>query len=345
MDCEIMQKLRREKQLWELYTRREEYDPPALDKHKRFSHALSENKNIFEPTVSEYLMENGLRPQYPENKDFAVCLTHDVDVIYPPRLYSAKIMLKSLFRPDLKDSFRYACCAADKKHTPLKNFREIRRLEEKYGAKSTFFFLAPEKTSLDSNYVIDELREELREIRAAGWGIGLHGGYDSYNNLDAITNEKERLENALGEKVVGYRNHFLRFKVPGTWENLSRAGFKYDSTLGYADMPGFRNGMCHPHKPFNLETNKEIDITEIPLTIMDGTFFDYMKLGCGEAWQLTKKLMDKTAKLKGVITILWHNTHMTGERLKLYEKILSYGKERNAWMTSGEEIVKNLEAQ
>ena len=132
----------------------------------------------------------------------------------------------------------------------------------------------------------------------------------------------------------------MKFKVPDTWELLSEAGFKYDTTFGYADCVGFRNGMCHPFKPFNLNTNKEIDILEISLTIMDCTLFDYMKQDMKGAWEVTKLLIDIVERYNGVITILWHNTYMIGENLKIYEKILEYCYEKGAWMTSGEEIEK-----
>jgi hypothetical protein len=96
--------------------------------------------------------------------------------------------------------------------------------------------------------------------------------------------------------------------------------------------------MCHPFKPYDLKAGREIDILEIPLTIMDGTLDQYMRLDAGKAWEVTRRLIDATERCHGVITILWHNTYMEGERLKFYEKILGYCKERGAWMASGEEI-------
>jgi peptidoglycan/xylan/chitin deacetylase (PgdA/CDA1 family) len=120
--------------------------------------------------------------------------------------------------------------------------------------------------------------------------------------------EKKILEDIIGKKIVGYRNQYLKFKIPDTWEMLSEAGFKYDTTFGYADCAGFRNGMCHPFKPFNLNTGKEIDILEIPLVIMDCTLLrDYMRLDFERAWKLTKLLINRVEQYNGVITILWHN--------------------------------------
>jgi len=41
---------------------------------------------------------------------------------------------------------------------------------------------------------------------------------------------------------------------------------------------------------------------------------------------------------EGAIAVLWHNTSMFGEKLKLYEKMLRYCRERGAWMTSCYEL-------
>jgi hypothetical protein len=76
--------LDRNSELWDTFSRKEEYAPAKLDKHQRFNYANSKNKNALEPVVSEFLVSNGLNVEYPDNKRFAVCLTHDIDDIYPP---------------------------------------------------------------------------------------------------------------------------------------------------------------------------------------------------------------------------------------------------------------------
>jgi hypothetical protein len=80
----MIEKLKQNQELWDLFTRKEEYNPEQLDKYNRFTYAFSSYKNILEPKVSKFLVKNGLETDYPENKKFAVCLTHDVDEIYPP---------------------------------------------------------------------------------------------------------------------------------------------------------------------------------------------------------------------------------------------------------------------
>ncbi len=316
-------------QLFDLFTKKEEYNSPVLDKFQRFPYYLSKHSNILKPEVSEFLVNNGFKVEYPEKRKFAVCLTHDIDKIKSTKFTTFINNIKFLMRKSTKLN-------------PLLNFKDIMALEEKYDAISSFYFLAQNKEDLDFNFKVEEIEYEIAKISDGGWEVGLHGGHEAYKNLDQIKKEKNYLERVIGRKVTGYRNHYLKFKVPDTWEILSKAGFKYDTTFGYADCVGFRNGMCHPFKPFNLNTNKEIDILEIPLTIMDCTFYDYMRLDIKGAWDITKSLIDTVEKYNGVITILWHNTYMFGENLKFYEKILKYCSEKGAWITSGEEIEKMI---
>ncbi len=334
--------LQQNPEIWRLFTCAEEYNETFRDGYDRFPHYMSSNRAPFQPRASQYLVEKGYHAKYPDDQPFAVCLTHDIDVVYRSVLSKGYATLFSLKNGDLARAFVNARQVRSKK-IPLCNFKEIMALEEKYGARSSFYFLALAPGDQGYAYDIRNLEGEIGMIADAGWEVGLHGGHRAYCDLHSLVTEKQRLEAVLGQPVIGYRNHYLRFRVPETWEHLSRAGFRYDATFGYADCVGFRNGMCHPFKPYDLRAGREIDILEIPLVIMDGTLDSYMRLDAEKAWEIIRQLIDVTERCHGVITILWHNTYMEGERLKLYERILQYCREKGAWMTSGEEILAAFE--
>lgn len=351
MDSRFHHKLKQDKELWDLFTRKEEYSPLFLDKHRRFPYYLSNNRSILEPIVSTFLVENGFVVEYPEDKRFAVCLTHDVDVVYFSKVDIGFYATRSLLRRKIKSALKtYPKMIG--KWKLLWNFKDIMELEEKYDAKSSFYFLALHQEDSDFNYEIEDLENELGNIADNGWEVGLHGGHNAPYSLDEIKEEKQRLERVLGKKLIGYRSHFLRFRIPTTWELLGRAGFKYDTTFGYVGMLGFRNGMCHPFKPFSLNTDKEIEILEIPLNIQDVTLGErYMKLDANVALEVIKHVIDTVEKLGGVVTIVWHNNRLLNEDFgtldfdedfnrRFYEHILKYSYEKNAWITSGEEIWK-----
>jgi len=336
----MIEELKQNEELWDLFSKKEEYNLTFTDQYDRFPYYLSSQRNIFDPSVSRFLVENGLHPEYPDGKKFAVCLTHDIDVIYPEKIYTIIGTAKAFAKGNLTDAIKTPFCRICKKFNPCWNFREIMELEAKYNAKSSFYFLALRPGEKDFNYEIEDLEAELKYISTHGWEVGLHGGHESYRSLEDIKEKKQRLEKVLGKEIIGYRNHYLRFKVPDTWELLSKANFKYDTTFGYSDCAGFRNGMCHPFRPYNINTGKQIDIIELPLIVMDRTLLkSYMRLDVKTAWELTKSLVDKVEQYNGVITILWHNnTSIDGEGLKYYEKFLKYVSGKKAWLASGEEI-------
>jgi peptidoglycan/xylan/chitin deacetylase (PgdA/CDA1 family) len=330
--------------LFDIYTSKEEYQG-RRDKLGRFVHRFSDNRNVSQPIVSNYLISNGLiAAEWPENHRFAACLTHDIDSIYPSWKYTlfaaAKFALK--LRPEKSLGRLMGRTKRNSSQNPYWNFKTILELEQKYDAKSSFYFKATSKDPFDCTYDIDDVGAELGYLSDMGWEIGLHGGFYVFNDPEELEKEKEVLEKALGEKIIGIRMHFLRFEVPETWKLIANLGFKYDSTFGYPDMPGFRNGMCHPFRPYDLRTENEIDILEIPLNIIDGTLFGYLHLEPIQAWKTIEKLIEVTERNRGVITILWHN-HTFDEIYwkqwsKVYEKTLQLLEKKNAWMTSGKEI-------
>lgn len=335
---QVTRLLRPETELWDLFTRKEEYQPLITDHLQRFPYFASDHRNVFFPEASAFLARNGLAPSYPEDRPFAVCLTHDIDVLHyaPLRVgYEAAMALRRL---EPAESLKALVSPLSKRANRLWCFRKMMDVERKYGARSTFFFLALEKGELDKNYSLGELREEMQEILRSGCEIGLHGSHEAHCSLDLIKREKGRLEEVLGKPVIGYRNHFLRFAVPTTWECIQAAGFEYDATFGYHDCIGFRNGMCHPFRPFNVNTDRQIDLLEIPLAVMDLTLSGYMRVDTPSAWELIRSMIDSVAEVRGVFNILWHNTQYHGEMLELYERILAYCHEKNAWIVPAAEV-------
>ena len=338
-----VQHLKNNRRLFDIFTSKEEYEYASRDLHNRFVHGYSKN-DALDPIVSKYLVEEKvLRAEYPNDSKFAVCLTHDVDEIYPPlrhTLYTCFNDFRSLEVQSLLNRilWRYR----GKTCSPYWNFNEIMDLEEKYGAISSFYFLVTDRDIRRFRYNIHDLKHELRNIKNKGWEVGLHGSYYSYNDANSLKHEKNELERTLGEKIIGIRMHYLRFTVPTTWNILAAIGFKYDTTFGFPDAIGFRNGVCHPFIPHDIRNNTEINILEIPMAVMDVTLFRFKSFY--EQWDAVKSLIDTTEKYNGVLTLNFHNItfdeawHKDGYRL--YEKILKYCQGKRAWMTNSSAIYK-----
>lgn len=344
----LYEKIKQNPLLWDIFTKKEEYIPKKIDEHGRVMYSKNINKYTSRPIVSEFLLKNGFTTQYKDDKKFALVISHDIDDIYVRWSHILKSFFSIIKFKNIR-SFKYLFKGKlYKKKSPYLNFEKIIQLEKKYNATSSFYFLASSDDIFGYKYHLREIENELKNIIDNDCEIGLHVGYHAYNDIEKIKREKEQLENVIGSKIIGTRNHLLRFKVPDTWEKLSKAGIKYDTSFQYHNMNGFRNGMCHPFNPYNLKTESIIDIVEIPLIIQDMTFLLYTNYNTEEIWHKIKKIIDLVKKNRGVMTVLWHNwvfsfpTSYAGlfdnNWTKLYEKILKYCYKKNAWITNTKDL-------
>lgn len=107
------------------------------------------------------------------------------------------------------------------------------------------------------------------------------------------------------------------------WE---KAGMSYDSTLSYADRPGFRCGTCFEYPAINPITKETLNLRIRPLIAMECSAISVGYLGLDTG----KKAMDKFNQLKcacesvnGCFTLLWHNSEFNCQQQRLYQSILS----------------------
>jgi peptidoglycan/xylan/chitin deacetylase (PgdA/CDA1 family) len=280
---------------------------------------------------------------WPSQKDFAVCLTHDIDFIRPGILYHLHLPFKRMKSFDAKRSFlalkRMIYPLYGKKVNPW-DYHNILELERTIGIKSTFFFIAGGHGKHDFPYDLNNEKKNLMELRNSGFEIGLHGSYTSATDINALADEKRKLEE-IGGKLSGIRQHYLKFDKD-TLTKQENAGFNYDSTLYYADALGFRGGMAHPFLPYQESTGKMMKIMEIPPTVMDKTLLDYQKKDAEKAFNDIEDMIKTVEKQSGLLTLLWHNEMFDDvgfpEWSKLYERILTDLKERGAWIVKAEDV-------
>jgi peptidoglycan/xylan/chitin deacetylase (PgdA/CDA1 family) len=222
--------LQKDPDIWDLFCRKEEYTPSLRDKYNRFPYYASQYRTIFEPKASEFLMKNGYHVEYPDEKPFAVCLTHDIDSVCKSVASKSFNAVKKFTRGKFIESI-HSMKEIPRKNDPLVNFQEIMRLENKYNARSSFYFLALDPADRDYSYRIEDLEEEIQTIQDWGWEVGLHGGHEGSRDLTKLKQEKRNLEKVTKTSITGCRNHYLNFVVPDTWESLSEAGFLNDCSL------------------------------------------------------------------------------------------------------------------
>lgn len=137
----------------------------------------------------------------------------------------------------------------------------------------------------------------------------------------------------MGHPVLGLRQHFLRFAVPQSRRTWEQVGFEYDTTLTFARQEGFRAGICVPYRPFDVLENRELALWEVPLTVMEGTLFEYQGLDASEVGKRFDQFVSTVARVGGVFVILWHNSFL--------DELVFYPGVRGAY----EELIKSLAAR
>ncbi|MCB0015332.1 MAG: polysaccharide deacetylase family protein, partial [Anaerolineales bacterium] len=215
-------------------------------------------------------------------------------------------------------------------HDPAdSHFQAIGRLVDlarQYDFPAAFYFMTSEPGPRDDGYQLASSpgQAALARIRGAGHELGLHPGYTTFLDTAELERQRERFAAATGLTSYGGRQHYLRFRVPQTWRDWADAGFRYDSTLGYATAPGFRAGTCLPFQPYDLAADEPIDLIELPLIAMDVTFTSptYLGLTPAQAEAQILELARRCQAVAGCFTLLWHNGTMEPPLDALYETIL-----------------------
>jgi hypothetical protein len=334
--------------------RLEEVGAPR-DPHGRFF-AASSKLDPLDPPLERLRRELGLpAPQYKGAK-FAVALTHDVDV--PWRwtrigMHGAAARLKGhvLARragPALHEAHGLARVPLHKLRgsDPNWRFAEIVAEENEHGGRSTFFVMAGHGHRADgaAPESYDRLRPQLVEtLVETGAEVGLHGSYLAAEDLDRLARERALLAQLDGP-LVGHRYHYLRVDPHRNLVPLVNVGFRYDTSLGFPDALGFRAGIAHPFRPWDLERNRPADLVEVPLAVMDATLAEerYEGLSAEAAKQRIFSLLDWAAENGAGFSILWHPERFDAPSSRgwdrLYFDVIDAVRERGGVCVSGAEL-------
>jgi hypothetical protein len=338
--------------------RLEERDGPK-DEHGRFR-AASSCLDPLDPPLERLRRRLGVKPPRWEGAHFAVALTHDVDS--PWRwtrigLRGAASRLKhNVLRTRLGPAVREATGLATaplhrlRGTDPNWRFEEIVAEELSRGASgSTFFVLAGHHDPHDgpTPETYEELRPRLVEtLLATGAEVGLHGSYVAAHDPQVLADEKAVLDTLAGA-VTGHRYHYLRADPHGNLRPLADLGIRYDTTLAFPDAAGFRAGIAHPFRPWDVERDEPLDLLEIPLAVMDATLAEerYLGLSAKRAEPQLLRLLDWAAEHGGGFAILWHPDRFDPVTSagwdRLYSKLLDGIAERGGRCMSAAELASS----
>jgi len=356
-----------------LLLRIEEYGPPSgptrQDEFGLWEFPYSENFHrgrLWVPEVDQWVNDRrrelasrvDLEPLWPNGHRFAVCLTHDVDMV--SRQVSPRQALRSI-----RTAVRYpasrrarglkaATAAARSIHFGLSRtpstaatIEQCLEIEQEFDVKSSYFFtVAPEHPD-DCAYTLNDrcrfwgerqtVAAVLRSIANEGYDVGLHGSFLSASVEGLLSQEKEALQTASQRPVKTIRQHYLNFDPRITPRLQDAAGLGADCSLGFNRNLGFRAGTSLPFRMFDFERNAPFRILEMPLIIQEAALLrnNSLKLDVDLARRVMGQLYAKIEAVSGAVTVLFHPHSLLDPRYReLYRFVIEYSLERGAWVTS-----------
>lgn len=240
-----------------------------------------------------------------------IVLTHDVDAIQS----SNGLKVRQFFQNKEWPSFQ--------KNENLQFFKEIIELEKKYNATSIFFFSAYRPyfslPLLDPKYNLENLKETFEIIIKNNFEIGIHPGILSSIFSRSLRSEIKKINSFLSANVTSARNHWLSFFNQRTWKIQKMHGIKKDYTLGFNNIPGFRNFCILKYYPYK-------NLVSIPTIIMDGHFFNFGYQKDQEIIDLIKPYIQELKNVGGIASIDFHQRffHEFYGYKDVYTQILKY---------------------
>lgn len=275
-------------------SRYEEWQKYEPDEHGRFGvqqSILFKYKTLQRPIVDLCLQElkeklTGLFPDTPWPATGAKLIsTIDVDNLYA---FKGRPLWKTLaagLRDGLKGDFKNLRnrwkVLTGKQKDPFDIYDEVPAFCEKTGIPLIFFFLYRNGTKYDRGLKPGTagFTEVFRRLKRYTLALGLHPSYYSSSEQGRIHRECLLLENHLGQNVVYSRQHFLRFNIRTTPQQLIQAGICADFSMGFSDTAGFRAGTSFPFRYYDFENEKSGDLHFVPFCIMDGAYSIHHKMG------------------------------------------------------------------
>lgn len=334
-----------------MLTRYEEAVVPDRDRHDRFpARASLAYKEGFlgRPVVNEYveMLFRCLRHCWPgigrRARGYRVVVSHDIDSALFNLRRSPRKLLRAIAgdlvqRRDSSLAIRRARSyseAARGMHTldPHNTFDYLMDVSEKYSLRSAFYFIADGKSSYDADYTMDVpwIGSTVQRIGERGHEVGLHPGYDTYLDADLLGRQFRALRGCAERHGIrqthwGGRQHYLRWRAGSTWANWARVGLDYDSSVGFAEMTGFRAGCCLEYPVYDVVGRRALALRERPLILMETTLIApaYMNLSPEDRLEEASRLATVCKTYGGDMTLLWHNSKVASrQEREEYESIL-----------------------
>ncbi len=300
-----------------LLSRYEEYLPIIKDEHNRFkpNNSLAFENNFLEfPLVDHWqqLFAETLKKQYPEihfkTKGFEQLNTIDIDFAYKYKGHGFFSLLRKFAGSLLKGKPDKHSFVAPKKD-PYDTYDFLVQTAKKKNIETLFFLLLADYGGHDKN--ISPLSEEMKDLvqkLLSNNRLGMHPSYKASLQSKANLYEHQVFKLLTNFEPKLSRHHFLKAKVPESYETMVKYKLTEDYTMAYATAVGFRASTSLPFYLFNLHKNCTLNILVNSPCVMDVTLKNSLALAPQQAKEKIEQLKESVQKVNGNFISIWHNS-------------------------------------
>ncbi len=304
-----------------MVSRYEEYHPHKKDNFGRYmatESVASRGGFLLLPVVHMWalLLENALKQHFPDlkflHRRYCYIPTIDIDHAwcYKGRTLSRTIggIGRSVIHghpAEIRERLKVLMGLAP---DPYDNYEFIKGVHEPYGNFPLYFILFADYGINDNNVTVtSKAFHKLLRALDRHKTVGIHPSLSSNKHLLKLETEYDELSNVLNRPVMFSRQHFLKISLPRTYNTLIKLGITDDYSMGYASHPGFRAGIAIPFPFFDLVRDEATSLKIHPVTLMDVTMKDYLRLSRVESLEKISNMIQSIRSVNGEFVSLWHN--------------------------------------
>ncbi|MCH8567896.1 MAG: hypothetical protein LAT67_06520 [Balneolales bacterium] len=285
---------------------------------------------------------------------FAACITHDIDRVR--KRYRGTIK-RELFDIPVKNALnltfsqrinRLSNSATDfaiPRDTYEYSIRKMLAFERDAGVKPTVLLKSiVEKHPNDAADYLSYpfVTELLAKVRQSEGEVGLHSSYNAGFDETLFMLELQKLNRLQRSKITAHRHHYLRENAIRLPSMLEKNEIKTDSTKAWANQAGSKTLFSFPYYLYDLHRNRETQVLEIPMFMMEVQLLVSMKMKPVAALELLKKQVDDVRDRGGVLCWNFHhhvydNTEAEGADF-LFEASLGYLQEQSPFFATMTQI-------
>lgn len=312
-----------------LLSRYEEYLPHEKDMYGRYAHENSlayKEKFLGVPLVNIWWnnFKNALRDRFPSFGTplpaFTFLPTYDIDIAwsYKQKGWQRNLggLIQSTFRGEWEQNAERLSVLRKKQKDPYDSYGWLNKLHENYRVKPYYFFLvADPRGKYDKN--ISPRRKEMQQLirdHFIRYPIGIHPSWRSGDEHELLKKEIDTLSRITGSGCLSARQHYIRFDLPGTFRRLLDAGIRYDFSMGYGSINGFRASVTTPFYWYDLLNEKQTELMLFPFCYMEANSFYEQRFSSQQALEEMREYRKIVKSVGGTLITIWHNHFLGTEK-------------------------------